>query len=69
MSFNRKLFNSLHLKAGPRPYHFELACPMCGKRTHTVVPRLFPPPKMSCGDCLMDRVEVVDLKIVWARPV
>lgn len=63
MSFNRKLFNALHPK-----YRFELTCPKCGKRTHAIVDKVFPPPKLSCGDCLMDRVEVVDLKIVRARP-
>jgi hypothetical protein len=49
-------------------YRFELACPMCNKRTQLVADEVFPPPKLSCGDCLMDRVEIVDMQIVKVKP-
>jgi hypothetical protein len=49
-------------------YRFELVCPTCGKRTSLVAEEVFPQPRVSCGDCLMDRVEVVDLQIVKVKP-
>jgi ribosomal protein S27AE len=49
-------------------YRFELTCPTCGKRTSIVAEQAFPYPRLSCGECLMDRTEVVDLQIVRVKP-
>jgi hypothetical protein len=40
-----------------------LVCPGCNKATDWVAEGLINP-HLKCGDCLMDRCEVVELKIV-----
>jgi len=46
-------------------YRFDLVCPRCGKTSYAAqVGQRSPPPRVSCGDCLMDRVEVVEMKVV-----
>ena len=45
-------------------YRFHLVCPGCGRDGETVAEHRIPPPRVNCGDCLMERVEVVELKVV-----
>lgn len=45
-------------------YRFQLVCPRCGKDGVTEQDHKVPPPHISCGDCLMDHVEVVEMKVV-----
>jgi transcription elongation factor Elf1 len=45
-------------------YRFDLVCPRCGKTSETTGTKKNPPPHVSCGDCLFDRVEVIEMKIV-----
>ena len=44
-------------------YRFHLVCPGCGRDGETVADHRMPP-RVNCGDCLMERVEVVELKVV-----
>lgn len=46
----------------PMRYHFGLACPRCGKESETVQDNLMPP-HVNCGDCLMERVEIVEMTV------
>ena len=49
----------------PRTYRFDLVCPRCNKSSQAAqVDQKTPPPRVSCGDCLMNDVEIVELKIV-----
>jgi transposase-like protein len=43
-------------------YRFTLVCPSCGKTSETVADNRNNP-RLKCGDCLMDRTEVVEMKI------
>lgn len=45
-------------------YTFDMKCPRCNKWSEMVTQNREPPPHVNCGDCLMDDVEVVELKIV-----
>lgn len=47
--------------ASDLPFRFVLLCPECKKRSHvfTATPVA---PTVKCGDCLMDRIEVVAMK-------
>ena len=45
-------------------YRFHLVCPKCSKTTEHVQSRRVPQPALSCGDCLMDHIEVVEFKVV-----
>lgn len=45
-------------------YRFHLVCPKCNKVSETSQDHRVPEPHVSCGDCLMDHVEVVQLKVV-----
>ena len=47
-------------------YRIDVVCPKCSK-TSQIVGYMIPPPKVNCGDCLMDRTEVVEMKIVAAE--
>ena len=47
-------------------YRIWVACPKCKKQSQ-IVGYMIPPPKVNCGDCLMDRTEVVEMKIVAAE--
>jgi len=47
-------------------YRIDVVCPKCSK-TSQIVGYMIPPPKVNCGDCLMERTEVVEMKIVAAE--
>lgn len=53
-----------------RAYRFDMVCPDCGQisgETHQL--HRIPPPDVTCGECLMERVEVVKLKVVRVEEV
>lgn len=50
-------------------YHFELLCPCCGKRSETTAPTRIPGPHVKCGDCLLERVEIVEFKVLSVTEV
>jgi hypothetical protein len=45
-------------------YRFFLICPRCDKESETVSDVYWQNPRVRCGDCLMDRVEIVEMKVV-----
>ena len=45
-------------------YRFWLVCPRCNKLSQTTAEHRVPPPRLNCGDCLMDHVQIVELKVV-----
>lgn len=45
---------------------FDIVCQRCGKKSEITSDRL-EEPSVKCGDCLMDRTEVVDMKVVGFR--
>jgi len=47
-----------------RHYVFDLRCPRCGGQDQIATMLNEPTPLLSCGDCLIDAQEVVELKIV-----
>lgn len=49
-----------------KTYRIEMSCPRCGKTYETIKP-LIPPPHVNCGDCLMERVEIVALTVDYAE--
>ena len=53
-------------EAPPR-YRLHLVCPRCDKESETIVDRIIPNPRINCGDCLMERTEVVEMKIISAE--
>jgi len=42
-------------------YLLDLECPRCGAISNTVVDKTAP--VINCGECLLDGVEVVELKV------
>lgn len=50
-------------------YRFYLVCPKCGKPSETVAEVRVPQPRVSCGDCLMDSVEIIEMKVVRVEEV
>ena len=50
-------------------FHFHLVCPGCGKKAESLTGKRVPPPNIKCGDCLMDKTEVVEFKVVSVRNV
>jgi hypothetical protein len=50
-----------------RRYRFELVCPRCGKIGKTISDKRIPPPTVNCGDCLMERAEIVAFKVIRAE--
>jgi hypothetical protein len=46
-----------------RSYHFDLTCPRCGKISETVSDHRVPPPRVNCGDCLINDREIVEMKV------
>jgi hypothetical protein len=56
----------LRLSQTPNPtkYHFHLVCPRCGKTSEHVSDQRIPSSKVNCGDCLMEAVEIVQMKVV-----
>src|SRR5262245_17924145 len=51
-------------KGGKAMYRFHLVCPKCGKVSETIQDKHVPQPHVNCGNCLMGRVEVVEMKVV-----
>lgn len=47
-----------------RTYIFELVCPRCGKTSQTTQVGHKPQPRVNCGDCLMNDVEIVEFKVL-----
>lgn len=45
-------------------YRFHLVCPKCIKLFVTTADRRSPQPHVNCGECLAERAEVVELKVV-----
>ncbi len=43
-------------------YRFSLVCPDCKKQSETITDKLLP--RIKCGDCLMDRLRVVEFNVV-----
>lgn len=49
-----------------KTYRIEMSCPRCGDRYETVRP-MIPRPHVTCGACLMERVEIVEMTIEFAE--
>lgn len=49
------------------PYYFYVVCPKCNKESVVWTEQRTPEPTVSCGDCLMDHVEMVQMKVVKVR--
>ena len=47
-------------------YRIQLFCPRCEKIAETVG-YLIGPPRMQCGDCLMNHVEIIEMKVLNAE--
>ena len=47
-------------------YRIHLWCPKCKKESETVG-MMIPAPKVNCGDCLVERVEVVEMRVFAAE--
>lgn len=45
-------------------YQITWDCPRCNKRAESFSQIIIPPPTLHCGDCLMDRTEVVRMRIL-----
>jgi hypothetical protein len=45
-----------------RHYVFDMHCPSCGRPY--LMASTYTAPHVNCGECLMDRAKVVELKIV-----
>jgi transcription elongation factor Elf1 len=46
-----------------REYRFHLSCPQCHRKSVVVEQSSKTTLALNCGDCLIERVEVVPLKI------
>lgn len=46
-----------------RSYHLELKCPSCGADGEAVFVA-DPPQRVCCADCLMEKMEVVEMTVV-----
>jgi hypothetical protein len=44
-------------------YRFELVCPACNRQAEMIGDKRVPPPVLNCGNCLMERVEVVEMRV------
>ena len=53
----------MSINKAPR-YIFDLVCPRCNRDAQIETENRIPPPRVSCGECLMTDVEVIELKIV-----
>lgn len=49
-------------------YRIHLLCPRCDKESEAVAP-LIPKPRLRCGDCLMERVEIVELTVTGTEQI
>ena len=47
-------------------YRLHLFCPKCNKESEHIG-MVDPAPKINCGDCLIERVEVVEMKVYAAE--
>ena len=47
-------------------YRIHLVCPRCNKESETIG-MMIPAPDVKCGDCLIERVEVVRMKVYAAE--
>lgn len=49
-----------------RAYRFSMKCPRCYKKSTVTLTQEEPPvaPDVSCGDCLMNNVEVVKVQCI-----
>lgn len=47
-------------------YKFYLVCPKCGA-DNEYISDYSDPPRMQCADCLLDRVEIVQMSVVAAE--
>jgi hypothetical protein len=45
-------------------FRFVLACPRCNKLSETVADKRIPPPHVMCGDCLINDIKIVEMKVV-----
>ena len=45
-----------------KTYRIHLVCPRCSKTSETVG-HMIPPPRVNCGDCLVEHAEVVQMLI------
>lgn len=56
-------------REGRKRYRFHVVCPKCNETTDVISDRRVPDPEVKCGGCLMDRVEVVAMKVVKVEEV
>jgi DNA-directed RNA polymerase subunit RPC12/RpoP len=47
-------------------YRIHLICPRCDKESE-IVASIMAAPRVRCDDCLLERVEIVEMKIVAAE--
>lgn len=47
-------------------YRIQWFCPKCDK-THETIGNLIPKPQLHCGDCLVNHVEFVQMKVLAAE--
>ena len=47
-------------------YRIHLWCPKCNKESETIG-MMVPPPRVKCGDCLMEHTEVVEMRVIAAE--
>ena len=45
-------------------FRFHLLCPRCNKKSETIGMTF---PTVKCGDCLIERVEMVEMKVLLAE--
>jgi hypothetical protein len=50
-------------------YKFILICPRCEKMSETTGSERWRNPRVNCGDCLMEAIEVVELKVVKVEEI
>lgn len=57
-----------YLEKGPR-YKFTMVCPSCNGTCETTADHRIPEPHLQCSDCLMEKMEVVSLKVAKLEKV
>lgn len=62
------LMDALRRTVGAPLYHIFLVCPRCDRPGEIIAP-IIPDPHVRCGDCLMNDVEIVEMKIVAAEQI
>lgn len=48
-------------------FKFVMVCPKCNKTSEFVCDKIVPTPDVKCGDCLMDHVEIVAMKVASVK--